>query len=173
MIVFGGLGVFIQIYKIMIPQLFKMQGQMVNSLSQLDTYDQSNPFRNNANVFNQIMGISDTQANVLFIAGLLGLAACAFYIIGGAKLLKAVPANYHFAKYSLIGFLVLNIITTTLLTTSGPSFIIMGVLVYVILGIVTDLVLLIILLASDKTKYGIGARESDEIDTVYRPEDVV
>ncbi|MBI3134878.1 MAG: hypothetical protein HYZ14_09425 [Bacteroidetes bacterium] len=173
MIVFGALGVFIQIYKIMIPQILRMQNQMMNSFSQLETYEQPNPFRTSGLALNEIMGLSELQANVLLYSGLLGFIACAVYIVGGAKLLSPKPANYNFAKYSLIGFLLLNAITTGLLTTSGPSIMVMGLLVYVILGLVIDVVLLIVLLSNNKTQYGIGHSDSDEVDTVYRQEEVL
>ncbi|MBK7130060.1 MAG: hypothetical protein IPH66_11950 [Crocinitomicaceae bacterium] len=171
MIIFGSFGVFIQIYKIIIPSMLKLQNRMMHSFSSMDMNGEPNPFRESQEVFDELLYMSDTQANVMMVSGILGFILCVFYIVGGVKLLKPKPAHYKFALYSLFAFLGLNALTCILLFASGPSIVIIGILVYVIMGLVMDLVYTIILATSDKTKYGIGVPES--ADTVYTPDDVL
>lgn len=173
MIVFGGLGVFIQIYKIMMPQILRMQKNMMHSFSTIEMDNQPNPFRHSQNIFSDMMGISDLQANTLIISGVIGLIGCIFYIIGGAKLLRATPANFKFAKTVLIGFLSLNVLTVILLISEGSSLMMLAILVYIIMGLVVDLVLTIIVSTSNKTAYGIGVAESDAVDSYTRDNEII
>lgn len=168
MIVFGSLGFFIQIYKMMLPQLVKT----ATFLEAMDQAQTTNPFQSQV-MYREMMNMGDQEAAILFYAGLIGLLGIVVYIIGGAKLLKATPANFNFARFTLFGFIVLNTLTTALLIKAGPSFLSMGAMVYIILGIITDLVLLIVLVSNDKTRYGIGVSESAIVDTVYKADDVL
>ncbi|MBK9190295.1 MAG: hypothetical protein IPM77_01715 [Crocinitomicaceae bacterium] len=104
MIIFGALGVFIQIYKLIIPRMIAIQGNMMN---RMNTYDSvyGNEFSEVSNMYGEMFGISESQATFLTISGVLGFISCVFYIIGGAKLLTPKPANLNFAKYALFGFL--------------------------------------------------------------------
>jgi len=151
MIVLGGLGVFIQIYKIILRTFANIQGEVFNNLEHLP--NSNNP---GLRMFDQMFGMTQTQGNIMMILGLLGLIGCVIYIIGGVKLLKAEPKNYDFAKYALIGFLVYNLVNVIWMGMNTHSIMIMGMMVYVVIGFVFDIVLTIILLSNDKSAYGIG-----------------
>ena len=168
MIVFGGLGVFIQIYKMMIPQIIRMQQKMMDDMPQLTLGDDDRVFMQTTSMVKEMMKISDTHATVLLYSGILGLVGCALYITGGIKLLKIGAGNYNFAKFTLIGFLCLNCATTGLLASGNPTMLVLGMLFYIVFGLIIDLVLMIILMANDKRKYTNGPIETEEIDTVYR-----
>jgi len=166
MIIFGSLGIFIQFYKIMIPQIFKMSGGIMNAMNQLPQQEGQTDMRAPMALFNEMAAMSNMQANTMIFGGVIGLIACALYIIAGAKLLKATPSNYNWGKNMLLAFLTLNVVTAILLLIDGFSIIVMGVMVYMILGFIIDLVLYIILISSDKTKYGIGVAPNQEVYTV-------
>lgn len=158
MICLGGLGVFIHIYKMVIPSLFGNFPRVMNDLSRLE---QSNPAGDLVfTEFNNMMGMSSTQGTMLVTFGLLCLVLTIFYIIGGAKLLIAKPSNYRFAMYALAAFIVLNAVGCAYFFLGHTSFIVKGILIYSIVGLVFDIALLIILNASNKADYGIGVDES-------------
>ena len=164
MIVFGGLGVFYQFYKIMIPQMLAMSNRMTGIMAEMEVPDQPNPFRNSQELFGEMMQITPMQSQVMVWSGILGIILCAVYIVAGAKLLKATPFNYKFARAALISFLFLNLFTVILLFTDDVSLMLLGMLFYIIFGLLIDLVLAIILMASNKKKYGIGV---DPNEVVY------
>lgn len=174
MIIFGALGVFIQIYKLIIPRMIEMQGNMMDRMSSYDSV-YGNPYSEVSNVYGEMFGISESQATFLTISGILGFIGCVFYIIGGAKLLTPKPANLNFAKYSLFAFFGLNLLTLIILMSSGNSVLLMVILIYVGMGFTIDLVLGIILLSSDKSAYEPGGSlsSSGTIDTVYTRDEVV
>lgn len=151
MIVLGGLGVFIQIYKMILKTFANIQNDVFSNLQHLP--DANEP---GLRVFDQMFGMTSSQGNIMMIMGLLGLVGCVIYIVGGAKLLKASPQNYNFAKYSLLGFLIYNLICIIWMGMNTHSLMIMGLMVYVVIGFVFDIVLIIILLSNDKSAYGIG-----------------
>lgn len=168
MIIFGSLGAFFQIYKIIIPQLLRIQREVMDSMAQVEFDNQPNPFKMSQGIFDKYMHLTEAESNTLVICGIAGLIACVFYIIGGAKLLKATPANYQFGRAAAVGFLSLNIITVIALLSSGTSLLMVGILVYVILGLLIDLTLSIILLAADKSKYGIGISSDQDLQNYTR-----
>lgn len=169
MIIFGSLGAFAQFYKIIFPNMIRMQQRMMNEFSQAPMYAEGSSFQRSTRLFDEMTGMSQTQEYALYMFGFLGLVGCVLYIIGGVKLLNARPQNYNFAKYSLIGFLILNVSFLTIILSSGPSFFIIAIMFYPIFGLVIDVVLTIILLASDKSKYGIGVphQTADVVDARY------
>lgn len=155
----GGLGVFYQMYKIIMPSFFRRIPETLNTLSQLDpnrTVEEEIAI----NQFQTIMGFTDGQATALMTFGVVGLVLTAFYIVGGAKLLKAKPSNYHFAKYALITFVVYNAILCLYIYTGNGSLILSAIGIYSLVGLVFDVTLMIIVLASDKADYGIGVDTS-------------
>jgi len=166
MIIFGSLGIFIQFYKIMVPQIMKISGGMMNAMSQLPQQEGQPNIKATTAIFNELSGMSNLQANTLIFGGVIGLIACALYITAGAKLLKANPSNYNWGKNMLITFLIINVVTAILLLIDGFSIFVMVIMIYIVLGFIIDLVLCIILLSSDKTKYGIGVEPNQQVYTV-------
>lgn len=176
MIIFGALGVFVQIYKLIIPRMIALQGNMMNRMDQLNSYNNSyNEFSAVNDVYGEMFGITEAQSTFLTISGILGFIGCVFYIVGGAKLLTPKPSNLNFAKYALFGFFGLNLLTLIILMSSGNSVLLMVILIYVGMGFTIDLVLGIILLSSDKSAYEPGGSISNNgtIDTVYTRDEVV
>lgn len=155
MIVLGALGVFLQFYKISLPTFANLQGEILNDLDGL-----SGPKKVGIKIFDSMFGMSQTQGNVMITLGIFGLIACTLYIISGTKLLKAEPKNYNFAKFTLIGFLIFNLINVVWMGMNNNSVMIMGIMVYVLVGLVFDIVITIILLSNDKSAYGIGEPQS-------------
>jgi hypothetical protein len=148
MICLGSLGVFNQFYKMMIRTYANI----------------GNGFGGGnfgGGLFGNMFRISETQGNIMMLLGVLGLAACVFYIIAGAKLLKAEPANYNFAKYALFGFIGFNVVCITWMAFNSNSFLIMGMMTYVGFGLALDVAMLIIFMMSDSSGYGVGEPRSD------------
>ena len=139
MICLGALGVFNQFYKMM-----------------MRTYASMGNGFGGSNLFSNMFGITETQGTILMILGLLGIGACVFYIIAGAKLLKATPQNYNFAKYALFGFIGFNLISIVWMAMNSDSFLIMGLMTYVGIGLALDIAMVIIFMMSDSSGYGIG-----------------
>jgi hypothetical protein len=160
MICLGGLGIFIHIYKMLIPSLFGNMPRMMNDLSRLDHNNPAGDIM--INEFNNMLGLSSTQSAMLMTFGILCLGLTVFYIIGGAKLLTATPSNYRFAKGALIAFIALNAIGVSYFYLGNTGFIVKAILIYSIVGLVFDITLLIILNASNKADYGIGVDDSLE-----------
>ncbi|NOQ76025.1 MAG: hypothetical protein GQ574_28725 [Crocinitomix sp.] len=154
MICLGGLGIFYQIYKFIIPVFFGSFPRRMSGMSQFN------------NPFNDMLGMSETQANMLILYGVLGLALSIFYILGGVKLLTVAPANYNFARYALISFIILNAAGCIYFFSSHTGIIIKGIMIYAIVGLVFDITLLIILMSSNKAEYGIGVDESMQVYSV-------
>ncbi|MFT5818836.1 MAG: hypothetical protein ACI8ZM_000057 [Crocinitomix sp.] len=156
MICLGGLGVFYQIYKMIIPAFFGNLPRAMNNFPHLDNDIAFNQFSN-------MMGMSATQANLLIAYGVLALILTIFYILGGVKLLTATPANYNFAKNALLGFILLNAAGCIYFFTSHSGFIVKVLMIYAIVGLVFDIALLAILMSSNKADYGIGVEESMQV----------
>lgn len=173
MIVLGGLGVFYQFYKMLAPKILSTQNQMMNAMSTLPSNDGFSNVNRMNDIFNEFMQMSNFQSNVFVVSGILGFLMCAFYIVAGAKMLVAKPINYRLAQYALLGFLMLNLITIFLLFTDKMSIFVIGLMVYIIIGFIFDLVLFIILIASDKRRYGIGGEMMNEINTLYNQDEVL
>ena len=138
----------------------------MNAMSQLPQQEGQPNIKATTAIFNELSGMSNLQANTLIFGGVIGLIACALYITAGAKLLKANPSNYNWGKNMLITFLIINVVTAILLLIDGFSIFVMVIMIYIVLGFIIDLVLCIILLSSDKTKYGIGVEPNQQVYTV-------
>lgn len=149
MICLGGLGTFYQLYKIIFPSFF----------SQV-------PFNNVGNSeFKEIFGLGSSGLNMMIIFGFIGILLSVFYIIGGAKRLTAKPANYYFAKYTLLIFIIYNLIGVVLFYLLTVGFFIRILLIYAVVGLVFDIALFVIALSSNKAAYGIGGEQG--IKQVY------
>ena len=158
MICLGGLGVFAHIYKLLIPSLFGNMPRIINDLSQIES---NNPVNDRVfSEFNYMLGMTETQSTMLMVFGLLCLGLTVFYIIGGTKLLTASPANYRFAMYALVAFIILNAAGLAYFYLGSSGFIVKMVLIYSIIGLVFDITLLIILNMSNKADYGISVDET-------------
>ncbi len=158
MICLGCLGVFYQIYKIMVPGMLKL----VPKFNQFPGYNE-HMTTNEEIAFEQInsmLSASDSEANLVITLGYLGLVLMVLYIIAGAKLLNAKPANYNFAKYTLGGLIVYNGVGLLLFVGFLSNLFLGMILTYAMVGLVFDIALFIILLASNKGAYGIGVDTS-------------
>jgi hypothetical protein len=159
MICLGGLGIFYQIYKIIIPWIFGIFSRPLNDMARLSNdraFDE----------LNYMMGMSESQANVMIAFGIFGLVLTIFYIMGGVKLLSVAPGNYEFTKYALSAFIMLNAAAIVYFLMSHASFTIRLLMIYAIVGLVFDITLIIILLSSNKSDYGVGVDESMQAYTV-------
>ncbi len=160
MICLGGLGIFYQMYKIIMPSF--MQTMPLNQMSQLDP----NMDRGQRIIVNQFENIMDFNGleNYLMTLGIIGVILCIIYIISGAKLLTVKPQNYKFAIYVLGIFIAFNAFQLYLVFSGGTSFMMKALFIYSIIGIAFDIALLAILLSSNKAEYGIskGLNEPDK-----------
>ncbi len=155
MICLGGLGILMQIYKIMFPMMFKLMRSM--PIPAPPTNHGQAPEK----ILDMMLGARNSF-DWLILIGVIGIFMVTIYIIGGVKLLTAKPINYHFAKWTLIAMLVYNAISLFLFWTALTGIFIRMLSIYIIVGIVFDLAILIILLSSNKAAYGIGTHEAIE-----------
>ncbi len=162
MICLGGLSVFYQLYKIVFPAIFRTIPRQIENISRMDpNFDRNG--EQAINQFNSIIGMSESQANLLVTLGILGIISLIFYIVGGAKLLTVKPENYKFAKFALSGFILYNVIGGILFLSTNSGWFAGIIMMYSIIGLVFDITLLIILLSSNKAAYGIGT--APELET--------
>lgn len=169
----GGLGVFYQIYKILIPSIFSsFPMQMMNDAARLDP-DFNRQQEIVLDQMNTMVKITAAGGQWMMIFGYLGIFITIFYIIGGAKLLTPKPQNYNFGKYALIAFIAYNVIEGIVLLSMNTGFLIRAMLTYSGIGLVFDVTLLIILLSSDKTAYGIGRDPELEQYTLHVEDDEI
>jgi hypothetical protein len=155
MICLGGLGILMQIYKMMFPMMFKLMRSMPIPPAPI----------NNELAPQKMLDFMFGQQNSfdwLILIGVIGIFMVTIYIIGGVKLLTTKPINYHFAKWTLIAMLLYNGISLILFWTTMTGFFIRIFSIYIIVGFVFDLAILIILLSSNKAAYGIGNQEALE-----------
>ncbi len=165
MICLGGLGIFYQIYKLIMPMFFNSFPIAMNNLSHLD----NNPYNDVViNEFSNLFGFTQLQVTMLVVFGILGLVLTIFYIMGGVKLLSVAPANYNFAKFALIAFVVLNALACVFFFTTRGGMFMTAIMMYSLIGLVFDITLLIILLSSNKADYGIGSDEQMQVYSVDR-----
>jgi hypothetical protein len=59
-------------------------------------------------------------------------------------MLKPLKANYNFSKYLFIAFIIFNLINIAYFSSSQGNILIIGIMVYVIIGLALDTTLLII-----------------------------
>jgi len=150
MICLGSLGVFLQLYKF-----------MIRSFSEI-----SHNFNNGNAVLGGIFRMTETQATVMLILALLGLVSCVFYIIGGAKLLKATPENYKFGKYSILIMLSYNAIGLTWMLMNSQCIMIYALAIYVAIGLALDIALFIVFIKSDPSGYMNGGVSNNSNDSI-------
>jgi hypothetical protein len=148
MICLGSLGIFLQLYKF-----------MIRSFSEI-----SHNFNNGNAVLGGIFRMSEAQATGMLILALIGLLACVFYIVGGAKLLKATPENYNFGKYSILAMLSYNAICLTWMLMNSQNIMIYALAIYVAIGLALDIALFIVFIKSDSSGYlNGGVKTNDSI----------
>ena len=169
----GSLGIFIQFYKIVIPIISRFKNIAASEFVQQDFEAQRNFTK-----ATQLIDLSESQATFLTILGVIGLVLCVVYIIAGVKMLKPFRANYNLSKYVLITFILFNLINIAFFSTSNGNILILGIMFYVIVGLVIDITLLIIGMTSDKSVYGIestkkGTNESKKSDERYLNEEEI
>ncbi|UKN03016.1 hypothetical protein K6119_05740 [Paracrocinitomix mangrovi] len=160
MIVFGSLGVFYQMYKILIPSIFSMQRNMMNDF---DRMGRNNPGNRVFENMQEVWFMSDTQMTVMTIGGILGILLCVFYIVGAAKLLKKGEQNLKIGKMVLFIFIGYNVIFCSFLFAGGSIFARM-IAIYAIIGLVADIVFTIIIVSNNKEEYNLNyAADSDDL----------
>lgn len=163
----GGLGVFYQIYKILIPSIFSsFPVQVLNDAAHADP-DFNRQQEIVLDQMNSIVKITTVGGQWMIIFGYFGILVTIFYIIGGTKLLTAKPQNYNFGKYALIAFIAYNVIEGIVLLSMNTGFLIRAILVYSGIGLVFDVTLLIILLSNNKAAYGLGSEPENEQYTLH------
>lgn len=161
MISLGGLGVFYQAYKIIVPSLFRNMFGVFNNEALYNQND--NVSRQAVDQLTEMMFMTEGQANSMKIIGFLGILLTIFYIIGGAKLLVPKPANYKFARLALGIFIFYNLVSVILVYGSGMGYFFNMIMIYAIVGLVFDIALIIILLKSNQADYGIGENINDTV----------
>jgi hypothetical protein len=152
MICLGGLGLFYQIYKMIIPSIFRFQREMMENVSNLEV----EPNMGQEQVFikfEEMMHLSAYQESLLLLFGIIGTILCALYLVAGIKLLTVKPINLQLAKGALFIFILFNLVSSLLLILDGFSLVLIGILVYSFIGLLFDVVLIIILFMSDKSAY--------------------
>lgn len=174
MIILAALGIFYQFYKIMAPSMFGIQKQIMKDFPPIgqpgNPYNSEQPFNpyNEATLsrMEDLMTLSPFQSNILVISGIIGIILTGFYFAGGIKLISAPkPTNYNFGRCALLSFLIFNILSAVILLSDGFSIFLLAILIYQMIGFVFDMVLWLILISSDKSKYGIGAPKISELYT--------
>lgn len=155
MICLGSISVFLQLYKIIIARIMSVFPNMMDNVTALNPEMDTNQQQGMA-LAKQMMVMTREQANALIMVGTVGFLLLIFYIVAGAKLLTAQPANYNRAKIMLIIFILFNAFSSFLLVSGSGNVIVTTLGVYGIVGLVFDIVLFIILLTSNKADYGIG-----------------
>src|SRR5690606_7262318 len=85
MICLGGLGSFIQFYKLILPFMSKLMPELMDQAmaqnSQMTAFEIQNLER-----LKEMFKLSESEGNTMVILGVTGLILIVFYIIGGAKL---------------------------------------------------------------------------------------
>lgn len=162
MIILGGFGIFWNIYRLIMPAVLRVQQNMMHNIAELN-HDEN--MENMGHVFNKMLSMDRTTENMLFGFSIVGLILCVIYIIGGVKLLKAKPENLNFAKMILLVALIVGVVQYILMFSFASGIFIIGILFYNILGTLFDLVLYIILMASNKDAY--NPEHSDTLDAAY------
>ncbi|MEX1002780.1 MAG: hypothetical protein WDZ35_11750 [Crocinitomicaceae bacterium] len=165
----GALGFFYNIYKLIIPTFLNFQSEFMGEMSNLEHNElQRAPF----DTFQEMISITPWQSQVIVGSGILGIILCGFYLAGGIKLQKANYKNFIFAKNALIAFIILNALTLILVFFDNFNFIVFGLMVYLLIGLIFDIVLLIIMLSSDRSIYERKASDLDSY-TVNRDSDEI
>lgn len=161
MICLGGLGVFYQAYKIIVPSLFRNMFGIINNDAIYNHSD--NVSRQAVNQLTEMMFMTEGQATAMKVIGFLGVLLTIFYIIGGAKLLVPKPANYKFARLVLGIFIFYNLVSIILVYTSNMGYFFNMIMIYAIVGLAFDVALFVILLKSNQADYGIGEYVNDTV----------
>ena len=176
MIIMSSLGVFYQMYRLIIPRLLNFQSNMMNTFMDTSRQVKSNIEFNDSTMreveFDEMIApvshgfeelndtifhVSETSTNYMYWFSLLMLVVCVFYIIAGTKLMKPALKNYQFAITILIISIAVNILSYILIFSNANSLILYGVMFYSFIGTVADIVFLIIIKTSDRSAYGIGS----------------
>jgi len=153
MICLGALSIIMQFYKISLRGFARIQSNVMDGFGDIPIGDKPNPF---GSIMKNMFYMSETQGNIIMIIGFLGVGLAIFYLIGGVKLLQAKKKNYIMARNSVIVFLAYNLISVVWLSMNSESFYLSAMLTYTGIGVAFDITVLIILLSSDKSAYGIG-----------------
>lgn len=153
MIILGSFGVFFQLLKTLIPSYMRAFSIMVEqSIRKNENLDPGH-LQNLAYVKQQWTA-SDESLAILMISGIIGVLLLIFYIIGGAKLLKAKELNFQFAKYALIVFILFNAFSSFYFLWMNQNGLLKVLGIYIAVGTAIDIVLLSVALTSKKTEYG-------------------
>jgi hypothetical protein len=168
----GILGIFMQFYKIIIPVFARLKNIAASEFIQQDVQMQRD-----FTTATKLIDLNESQASIITLLGITGLILCIIYIIAGVKMLKPLKANYNFSKYLFIAFIIFNLINIAYFSSSQGNILIIGIMVYVIIGLALDTTLLIIGLTSDKNIYGIhsksaSVKERDKDDRLLNVEEV-
>lgn len=172
MIILGSLGVFFQLVKTILPSYMRIMPTMLDQ-SYRQVQDMDPLQAQNVEFLKRQWEVTDGATNAVLAMGIIGTLFLIVYIVGGAKLLAPKAFNFHFAKYTLFLLIAFNAISGYYLFFMNQNPILKGLGVYVLIGLLIDVVFLIIAFTSNKSAYGIGAvpemdgyslnPESDEI----------
>jgi hypothetical protein len=158
----GILGIFMQFYKIIIPVFARLKNIAASEFIQQDVQMQRD-----FTTATKLIDLNESQASIITLLGITGLILCIIYIIAGVKMLKPL----------FIAFIIFNLINIAYFSSSQGNILIIGIMVYVIIGLALDTTLLIIGLTSDKNIYGIhsksaSVKERDKDDRLLNVEEV-
>lgn len=152
----GAFGIFFQIYKLVIPAFSKFQNIATHAMNEnmdLET-------KRVLGIVSKEFGLTNAQANIMITLGFIGILLCVFYIIGGVKMLKLHPKNLRFGQLTLLLFIIYNMASVVYFTLNINNILVMGLSIYMIGAIIIDIALLIIIIASDKSDYGLKGKTS-------------
>jgi hypothetical protein len=161
MICLAALGIIGAISKITFPSTIQMQNQIMSGMDEIGSHS-NDPFGSSmASTMRRMFVITPFQAYTVMVSGIVSLLGCGFYLFAGIRMMKLDPKNLQLAKYAFIGFIILNALTIVLVLTDGYSMMVLGAIMYPLIGLVFDVTLLIVMANSDKSAYGLEAAPAE------------
>lgn len=172
MMLFGGCGMLSESQSIMAPQLMDMQRDMFDNLGEIseemaESMDSTQVINDSIpEVFEKMTKSFDTMFNMSEFSrkwtvrfGYMGIFVSAIYFIGGIFLLVIKRFSIKLAVGALALSIIFSIVRTLVMNNDPDPNLLMGMAYNfsLIFGTVINIILLIIVLASDKSAYNIDA----------------
>ena len=151
MIILGGMGVFFNFYRLLMPSIFNFQRRLMHDMRDVNPNPEA---RKVSKVLDEMLYFDNTMETLIYIFSTVGIVVCILYIIGGVKLLKPRPKNYNFARAILFAAIFVALLFYIFMFAHRFSFFIFAMMFYSFFGTICDITLLIILSASNKSAYG-------------------
>lgn len=154
-IIFGCTGIFGSLHMFIMPQLHHLWQDLFEAVEEEARYDPEYPAAAMERM-KALWQVPDWMGTWAIVFGTLGVVVAAFYLISAIMLLQVKPGGARLMIAALVASMILAVVQAATIVTAG-GFVAVIFTMAAAFSFVIDLVLLVVILTSDRTIFRLAA----------------